>query len=121
MGLWNLEAMETGTLTFTFALDPHAFKKEMSAINKLVAAAAENGKPITDPAKLKPKPKEFVTAKTLSRNLTQPTMFEKLVRDMLKNYRDENYSTNEVIIKDLLTKQSLWTNQAYELLRVFKE
>ena len=68
MGLWNLEAMETGTLTFTFALDPHAFKKEMSAINKLVAAAAETGKPITDPAKLKPKPKEFVTAKTLSRN-----------------------------------------------------
>ena len=104
MGLWNLEAMETGTLTFTFALDPHAFKKEMSAINKLVAAAAETGKPITDPAKLKPKPKEFVTAKTLSRNLTQPTMFEKLVRDMIKNYRDENYSTNEVIIKDLLTK-----------------
>ena len=48
-------------------------------------------------------------------------MFEKIVRDMLKNYRDENYSTNEIIIKDLLTKQSLWTNQAFELLRTFKE
>ena len=68
MGLWNLEAMETGTLTFTFALDPHVYKQEMSKINKLVAAAADSGKPITDPNKLKPKPKEFITAKTLSRN-----------------------------------------------------
>ena len=48
-------------------------------------------------------------------------MFEKLARDMLKNYREENYHTNEIIIKDLLSKQSLWTNQAYELLRTFKE
>ena len=41
MGLWNLEAMETGVLTFTFALDPHVYKQEMSKINKMVAAAAE--------------------------------------------------------------------------------
>ena len=40
---------------------------------------------------------------------------------MLINYRDENYHTNEVIMKDLLSKNSLWTNQAYELLYAFKE
>ena len=40
---------------------------------------------------------------------------------MVKNYREENYHTNEVIMKDLLSKSSLWTNQAYQLLYTFKE
>jgi len=40
---------------------------------------------------------------------------------MLKNYKEENFHTNEVIIKDLLSKNSLWSNQAYELLFTFKE
>ena len=40
---------------------------------------------------------------------------------MVKNYREENYHTNEVVIRDLLTKHSLWANQAYELLYCFKE
>lgn len=40
---------------------------------------------------------------------------------MLKNYKEENFHTNEVIVKDLLSKNSLWSNQAYELLFTFKE
>jgi len=35
---------------------------------------------------------------------------------MLKNYKEENYHTNEVIIKDLLSKNSLWASQACELI-----
>ena len=120
-GLWDLSAMETGTLVFNFALDPHAYKTEMKKINTMIAAAADSGKPIIDPKALKPKPKEFISVKTMSRTRAQPSHFERLAHNMLKNYREENYHTNEVIMKDLLSKNSLWTNQAYELLYTFKE
>ena len=40
---------------------------------------------------------------------------------MLINFKEENYHTNEVLIKDLLSKNSLWSNQAFELLQMFKE
>ena len=30
IGLWKLDGMETGTLTFNFTLDPNAYKKEMA-------------------------------------------------------------------------------------------
>ena len=113
--------METGKLVFTFTLDPHAYKQEMSKINKLIAAAEASGKPIKDPKALKPKPKENISAKTMSRAQAQPSQFERLASNMVKNYREENYRTNEVVMKDLLTKHSLWANQAYELLYTFKE
>ena len=54
-------------LVFNFALDPHAYKQEQAKINKMLAAAAESGKPVTDPSKMKPQPKEFISAKTMSR------------------------------------------------------
>ena len=53
-GLWDLSTYPTGTLTFNFALDPIAFKVEMSKINKMLNAAADAGKPIKDPIKMKP-------------------------------------------------------------------
>ena len=54
MGLWDLSGMEPDkkgekNLTFTFALDPVAYKQEMTKINKMIAAAADSGKPIVDP------------------------------------------------------------------------
>ena len=109
------------TLTFNFALDPPSYKAEQSKINKMVAAAAEKGKPITNPAMLKPKPKEFISLKTMSREVVPSSQMERIVQNMLKNYKEENYHTNEVIVKDLLSKKSLWANQAYELLYTFKE
>lgn len=57
--------METGALTFNFTLDPHAYKTEMSKINKMLSAATESGKPITNPNLMKPKPKENVSVKTM--------------------------------------------------------
>ena len=70
-GLWDLSAMETGSLVFNFTLDPHAYKAEMSKINKLLAAAADSGKPITNPVLMKPKPKENISVKTMARAQTQ--------------------------------------------------
>ena len=108
-------------LNFTFALDPHAYKQEQNKINKLIAAAAEKGKPITDPAKLKPMPKEFVSVKTMSRADVPHNQLQRVVQNMLRNYKEENFHTNEVIIKDLLSKYSLWANQATSLLQMFQE
>ena len=113
--------METGKLVFNFTLDPHAYKQEMSKINKMLAAAAEKGKPVTDPVAMKPKPKENISVKTMQRAQADQSQFERLATNMLKNYHEENYHTNEVIIKDLLSKHSLWANQAFELLYTFKE
>ena len=53
--LWDLSTMEPDkkgerTLTFNFALDPPSYKAEQSKINKMLTAAAEKGKPITNPA-----------------------------------------------------------------------
>ena len=62
-GLWDLKDMAGGKLEFIFATDPVSFKKEMSAINKKIAAAEAAGKPIKDPAQLKPKPKEPLSQK----------------------------------------------------------
>ena len=108
-------------LNFTFALDPHAYKKEQVMINKMVAAAAEKGKPITDPAKMKPVPKEFISVKTMSRAELPQSQMQRVVQNMIKNYREESWHTNEVIVKDLLSKYSLWANQAVDLLQMFKE
>ena len=55
--------MLTGKLEFNFTVDPVSFKKEMSAINKKIAAAEAAGKPIKDAAQLKPKPKEPLSEK----------------------------------------------------------
>ena len=62
-GLWDLKDMLTGKLEFNFTVDPVSFKKEMSAINKKIAAAEAAGKPIKDAAQLKPKPKEPLSEK----------------------------------------------------------
>lgn len=113
--------METGSLVFNFTLDPHAYKQEMSKINKMLAAAAESGKPITNPTMMKPKPKENVSVKTMTRAQTETSQFERLATNLIKNYQEENYHTNEVVIKDLLSKNSLWANQAFEILFTFKE
>jgi len=83
-GLWDLSTMEPDkkgemTLTFNFALDPHSYKAEMSKINKMLTAAAESGKPITNPAQMKPKPKEFISVKTMSREEAPATQFERVV------------------------------------------
>ena len=107
-------------MVFTFALDPHAYKTEQTKINKMLAAAADKGKPITDPTKMKPIPKEFVSVKTMSKADVPPNHLERVVQNMLKNYKDENYHTNEVIIKDLLSKNSIWASQACELIQLFK-
>jgi len=42
----------------------------MGKINKMLVAAADNGKPITNPALMKPKPKENVSVKTMMRAQT---------------------------------------------------
>jgi hypothetical protein len=53
--MWNIGGEEAkGILEFNFVCDPHQYKKEMRAISKVVAAAEASGKPITDPAQLKP-------------------------------------------------------------------
>ena len=121
LGLWDLSATETGTLAFNFALDPHAYKQEMSKINKMLTAAADSGKPIKDPALMKPKPKEFITVKTMSKSQATPAQIERLAQNLLKNYKEENFHANEVIIKDLLSKSSIWADQAFELLYPFRD
>ena len=35
---------------------------------------------------------------------------------MLKNFKEENYHTNEVIVRDLLSKHMLWASQASQIL-----
>jgi len=60
-------------LVFNFALDPHAYKIELKKINNMIAAAADSGKPITDPKVMKPKPKEFISVKTMSRGYASPS------------------------------------------------
>ena len=40
---------------------------------------------------------------------------------MIKNFKEENVKTNEIIVKDLLSKNSLWSYQAFQLLYLFKE
>ena len=110
IGLWDLSQMEEGKLEFNFTLDPVSFKAEMSKINKLAAAAAESGNPITDETKLRPKPKEMVSVKTLSRQDLNEGQFERLANTIVRNYREENDASNEDIIKDLISKHSLWTS-----------
>mmetsp|Transcript_24955 Transcript_24955/g.33430 ORF Transcript_24955/g.33430 Transcript_24955/m.33430 type:complete len:116 (-) Transcript_24955:1126-1473(-) len=115
MDLWDLTSMEPDkkgemNLNFTFALDPHAYKQEMSKINKMLTAAADSGKPVTDPTKMKPQPKEFVSVKTMSRVEVPHSQLQRVFQNMLQNYKDENWHTNEVIIKDLLSKHSLWAS-----------
>ena len=93
----------------------------MSKINKMINAAADAGKPITDPKQMKPKPRELVTVKNMSREPASAPQFERLIQNLIKNYREENYAQNEVILRDLLSKNSLWSSQAYQLLHTFKE
>ena len=108
-------------MSFTFTIDPISYKQEMNKINKMLAAAADSGKPIVDPAQMKPKPKEFISVKTMTREEIPANQLERIVQSMLKNFREESYHTNEILIKDLLSKHFLWTNQASELLQMFKE
>lgn len=93
----------------------------MSKINKMLTAAADAGKPITDPQKMKPKPKEFISIKTMSRVPTSNQQFDRIITSLLKNYREENFQQNEVIVKDLLSKNCVWAHQANEMLYCFKE
>ena len=59
--------MCTGKLEFTFTVDPVTFKKEMSVINKKIAAAEAAGKPLKNAQDLKPKPKEPLSEKQMLR------------------------------------------------------
>jgi len=45
----------------------------------MLAAADATGKPITDPTRMKPKPKEFVSVKTMSRSEVPATHLERVV------------------------------------------
>ena len=120
-GLWDLKDFMTGTLDFIFTLDPVSYKKEQSAINKKIAAAEAAGKPIKDPAKLKPKPKEPLSEKSMSRTQASQSQYEKLVSTMIKNFRDEKDQSNEELIKAIQGKHSLWTNQAVDALMMFQD
>jgi hypothetical protein len=59
---------------------------------------------------MKPTPKEFITVKTMSRTEASKGQIERIAHNLLKNYKEENNHANEVIIKDLLSKNSLWAS-----------
>lgn len=40
----------------------------------------------------------------------QNSQIQRIAANLLKNYKLENYHANEVIIKDLLSKNSLWAS-----------
>ena len=44
------------------------------------------------------------------------TLIERISKNILKNYKEENFTANEVLIKDLVSKNSLWASQAHQLL-----
>ena len=71
-GQWDLKEQSTGKLEFTFTIDPLAFKKEMQAINKKIAAAEAAGKPLKDPKDLKPVPKVPLSEKQMKRPQATP-------------------------------------------------
>ena len=58
----------------------------MSKINKMLTAAADSGKPVTNPILMKPRPKENVSVKTMARAQTESSQFERLASNMIKNY-----------------------------------
>lgn len=48
-------------------------------------------------------------------------LIERISNNMLKNYREENWTANEVLIKDLVSKNSIWASQAHQLLYTCKD
>ena len=51
-GLWDFKDMPEGRLDFYFTIDPIEYKKEMQKINKMIAAAEADGKPIAKNSQL---------------------------------------------------------------------
>lgn len=70
---------------------------------------------------MKPKPKEFISTKTMSRPEASVHLIERISKNMLKNYKEENFTANEVLIKELVSKNSLWASQAHQLLYTCKD
>lgn len=56
-------------MDFNFVVDPHAYKKELKLINKAIAVAEAAGKPLKDPSKLKPMPREIISVHSLDKIL----------------------------------------------------
>ena len=107
-GLWNIGGEEAkGILEFNFVSDPHAYKKELRAISKAVAAAEASGKPITDPSQLKPQPKEIISVTSLEKPIADQEQFEKFTQLLLKNLRDEMHTNNLESVRDFVQRFSL--------------
>ena len=93
----------------------------MQKIQKMVNAAEAQGKPIKDRALLEPVSKEIISVTTMAKPDPTETQFERLIKTLLKNYKDEKFLENEQVIKDLQFKNVFWTNQVYQTLYVFKK
>ena len=65
--------------------------------------------------------KEIISVTTMAKSDPTENQFERLLKTLLKNYKEEKYLENEQVIKDLQFKNIFWTNQAYQTLYVFKK
>ena len=82
----------------------------MQKIQKMVNAAEAQGKPIKDKALLEPVQKEIISVTTMSKQDPSDPQFDRLIKTLLKNYKEEKYLDNEQVIKDLQFKNVFWTN-----------
>ena len=76
----------------------------------MVNAAEAQGKPIKDRALLEPVSKEIISVTTMAKPDPTETQFERLIKTLLKNFKDEKFLENEQVIKDLQFKNVFWTN-----------
>jgi hypothetical protein len=115
------------SLDFIFTCDPVTFKKEQIKMQRALAESeTKGGKPPDKNAPPVPKPlppaKEIITADFMAREDFSNESFERLAKIILKNLEDgDNQKGNMEVIKDVITKNCLWSNQASQVLSSFTD
>ena len=92
----------------------------------LAESETKGGKPPDKNAPPVPKPlppaKEIITADFMAREDFSNESFERLAKIILKNLEDgDNQKGNMEVIKDVINKNCLWSNQASQVLSSFTD
>ena len=92
----------------------------------LAESETKGGKPPDKNAPPVPKPlppaKEIITAEFMAREDFSNESFERLAKIILKNLEDgDNQKGNMEVIKDVINKNCLWSNQASQVLSSFTD
>jgi hypothetical protein len=120
-GLWDLGLEPSGTLTFTFTTDPKEYKKEMSKIAKEAAALDPNDPKAKELLAKKPQPKDLITLAKVSKEPISDQAFEHIVMILIQNYKEHNTTSNISAVVEATGQGSYWSNQATEILKLFKD